>query len=153
LKVRADEHISQEIVRSVREMALTPGWELSHVVEAGDGGAKDEHWITRFANQGGHAILSGDTDFFLLPVQVVAVFQTGIRVIHLPSKWSNAGCRMQATHILLWWGRIERKISEMKGRQCYRPPWNIAESGELKEVSIDFHEAHKKLRKAARRAG
>jgi hypothetical protein len=152
LKLRADEHVSQEIVRAVREMALSPGWELSHVVEEGDRGSSDEHWITRFAAQGGNAILSADTDFFLLPVQVMAVFNTGMKVIHFPSRWANAGCSMQAAHTLLWWGRIEKKIAEMRQRQCFRPPWNVGESGDLSEVRIDYQSATKKLKKANRRA-
>jgi predicted nuclease of predicted toxin-antitoxin system len=152
LKIRADEHVSKEIVRAVREMALSPGWELSHVVEEGDKGTADDHWITRFANDGGHAILTADSDFFSLPVQVVAVLNTGVKVIHLPHKWANASCHLQAAHILLWWKRIEKKVTEMKARECYRPPWNINESGDLKQVKIDYAEAQKKQRKRSRRS-
>lgn len=36
MKIRADEHVSIGIVRAVREMALSPGWELSQVIEAGE---------------------------------------------------------------------------------------------------------------------
>ena len=152
MKVRADEHVSQEIVRAVREMALSAGWELTHVIAEGDNGKSDEHWITRFAKDGGHAILSADRDFLSVPVQVLAVFNTGIRVIHLPPKWANATCHLQAAHILLWWKRIEKKISAMDQRECFRPPWNIDEGGELRKVDIDYAEAHKKQKKAARRS-
>lgn len=148
MRIRADEHVSKEIVRAVREIALSAGWELTHVREVGQNGAADEHWITAFANDGGHAILSADTDFFLLPPQVVAVFNTGIKVIHLPPKWANAPCHMQAAHILLWWKRIEKKIEAMKARECFRPPWNIDRAGELRQVSIDYDKAHRKIRKA-----
>jgi PIN like domain len=152
MKVRTDEHISPEIVRAVREMSLSPGWEISSVFESGDRGAADEHWITRFARNGGRAIISADVDFFKSPPQVLAVFNTGIRVIHLPPKWANAGCHLQAAHVLLWWRRIEARISAMNDRECYRPPWNINESGELMRVQVDYAEAHKKYKKSARRA-
>ena len=132
-------------------MALSPGWEISHVFDVGDDGAKDEHWITRFAKSGGHAILSADTDFIKTPPQVVAVFKTGVKVIHLPAKWANASGALQASHVLLWWARIERKLTEMKPRECWRPPWNLHETGDLMKVDVDFQEAHKKLKQAARR--
>ncbi len=153
MKIRADEHVSPEIVRAVRDMALSPGWEFSSVIEVGDRGLADEHWITRFAQEGGAAIISADTDFLRTPPQVLAVLNTGMRVIHLPPRWASAGCHLQAAHILLWWGRIEATISEMRDRDCYRPPWNINESGELQRVKIHYEQAHKKHRKATRRAG
>ncbi len=139
------------IVAAIRLMALSPGWELTHVVDAGDKGAADEHWIRRFMGEGGDAILTADADFFRLPPQVVAVFETGARVIHLPPRWASARGELQAAHILLWWRRIELRIAAMKPRECYRPSWNIDDSGELKQVSIDFHAAHRKHRQATRR--
>src|SRR5207248_1475847 len=107
---------------------------------------------TRFAREGGRAILSADVDFFKSPAQVIAVFNTGIRVIHFPPKWANAAGHLQAAHVLLWWRRIETQIATMKDRECYRPPWNINESGALTRVQIDYAEAHKKHKKAARRS-
>jgi hypothetical protein len=148
LKIRADEHVSPEIVRAVREMALSAGWEITSVIEMGDRGLQDDHWITRFAREGGSAILSADTDFFKLPSQVIAVAKTGMKIIHFPPKWANAGCHLQAAHTLLWWRRIEEALTTMKPRECYRPPWNINESGELNRVQVDYARAYKKQRKA-----
>ena len=152
MKVRADEHVSLEIVRSVRAMALSNGWELSHVIEVGDRGSTDEHWITRFANEGGHAIISGDTDFFRRQHLVLEVNRTGLRIIHMPSKWANARCELQAAHILLWWKRIERTISEMGQRECFRPPWNVTEDGTLNKVKVDYQGADKWGKRQAKRA-
>lgn len=151
MKIRANEHISEEIVRAVREIALSPGWNLSHVIEVGDRGSEDEHWITKFANEGGHAVLSGDTDFFKRHHLVLAVNRTGIRVIHMPSKWSNARCELQAAHILLWWRRIEKMVSDMSARECYRPPWNISEDGELNRVKVDYQAADRWEKRQAKR--
>lgn len=152
MKIRADEHVSKEIVRAVRELALTPGVELSHVIECGDGGSDDVHWITKFADEGGDAILSADTDFFKRPHQVVAIQKTGLRIIHLPPKWANARCDLQAAHILLWWRRIENQIGNMGKRECYRPQWNVHEDGEMHRISIDFQDAERKLKREASRA-
>jgi hypothetical protein len=40
----------------------------------------------------------------------------------------------------------------MKPRECYRPPWNLQETGEMQKVDIDFQSASKKLKKASRKA-
>lgn len=153
MRVRADEHVSPEIVATVCRVCLSPDWALDHVYEVGDEGAQDQHWITRFAEAGGSAILTADRDFCSKAPQVVAVFNTGMKVIHLPPKWGTAKCHMQAAHILLWWPRIEGQIQSMRKRECYRPPWNLnSQSGEFKKVEIDFAKAHKKLRKAKRRS-
>ena len=83
---------------------------------------------------------------------MVAVFKTGLKVIHLPPKWANAKGHLQAAHLLLWWLRIEQKLTGMKGRECYRPPWNLQETGELMKVDLDFADAQKNLKKASKGA-
>ena len=153
MRIRADEHVAQAIVAAVRDVALSPGWELDSVRSAGHHGSSDVHWITAFMNDGGDAILSADRDFLENPPQVDAVFRTGAKVIHLPPKWGQAKGRLQAAHILMWWDRIERCISEMKQRECYRPQWNINDTGTLQKVAIDFQAAQKKVKKAARKDG
>lgn len=147
MRIRADEHVAQAIVAAVRDIALSPGWELDSVRSAGHRGTSDVHWITAFMNDGGHAILSADRDFLENPPQVDAVFRTGARVIHLPPKWGQAKGRLQAAHILMWWDRIERCVASMRERECYRPPWNINETGELQKVTIDFQSAQRKLKR------
>lgn len=152
MKIRADEHIAPGIVTSVRDMGLTDStWEFSSVRLAGQSGQSDQHWITEFANLGGEAILSADTDFFRKPPQIQAVFNTGIRVIHLPPKWGQSSGDLQAAFILLWWRRIEKTLTAMNARECYRPPWNIKTDGELKRVPIDFQNAQKKLKRSKKR--
>ncbi len=150
MRIRADEHVSREIVRAIQDMALSPGWALDSVIDH-DRGTDDVHWITRFARDGGHAIVSVDTDFLKIPRQVMAVFDTGLKVIHLPAKWANAPGRLQAAHLLLWWRRIETCVAAMSAGQCFRPPWNINEVGKLEQFSIDFQGAHRKARQASRR--
>lgn len=140
------------IVQAVRDIALSAGWKIDSVFDAGDRGCSDVHWITAFMETGGDAILSADRDFLENPPQVVAVFNTGAKVIHLPPKWGQAKGRLQAAHILMWWERIEECIKEMKARECFRPPWNINDTGTMQKVAIDFQTAHKKLKKANRNA-
>ena len=150
MKIRADEHVSQNIVRMVSELALTPDFEFSSIFEVGHGGSADEYWITAFAKDGGGSILSADTDFFRKPNQVVAIDKTGLRVIYLPPRWANAPGYMQAAHILMWWPRIEAKLASANAREVWMVPWNINEEGELKRRKMDYGAFHKKLKKSQR---
>lgn len=152
MKVRADEHVSQEIVRIVCDLVLTPPFDLSTVYGAGHGGTEDHHWITEFAKEDGKAILSADKDFFTKPSQVVAIDQTGLRVIYLPPKWANAAAHLQAAFILTWWPRIEETIKAAKPREIWTLRWNISEDGELLRKKIDYGHFRKKLRKANRKS-
>jgi len=151
LRIRADEHVAPAIVQAVNDIGLGDGFELTSVVRAGYAGASDVHWITAFANDGGDAILTADTDFLKLPPQVLAVQRTGLRVIHLPSSWANAKRALQAGHLLIWWRRIEIQLTIMKPRECFTMPFNVSEEAELKRVSLDFQGMGKKAKKADRR--
>ena len=60
--------------------------------------------MKQFANEGGKAILTADTDFFRKPNQIVAIDQTGLKVVHLPSKW------VQVKLIVAWRGLGENHV-------------------------------------------
>ena len=150
MKVRADEHVSVRLVEIIRDCA-NPAVDLDHVKEAGQKGHKDQHWITEFAESGGSAIISGDTDFLKTPEVVDAVYQTQIKIIALPPRYCNAGIVLQVSFVLAWWSRIETKLFEMKIRECYMPVWGISDNRLMKKVSIDFDKMHKKLRKQKRK--
>ena len=150
MKIRADEHVAPAIVTAVQEIALSKGVELSSVLNSGYKGSSDVHWITEFMKDSGQAILTADKDFIELVPQVMAVRDTGAKVIHLPKQWAMAEGRLQAAHILVWWRRIETQIREMQPRECYRPPWNIRQDGKLKKIVIDFAKVSRKKKKATR---
>ena len=85
MRIRADEHIAPAIVKAIEKLAISSGFEITSVLRTGFKGASDVHWITAFAEDGGDAILTADTDFFKQPPQIQAVERTGVRVIHLPA--------------------------------------------------------------------
>jgi PIN domain-containing protein len=151
VKIRADEHVSLEIVRAVRDIALTPPFELSHVFDDGHGGLGDVSWVTKFANAGGRVILSADGDFLNRPHQVMAIWDKELVLIHLPSRWQNAKRHEQAAHILLWWDRIEKALRTASPRQCWRVPYEFSREAALTRISVDYGKAQKKVRKAERR--
>lgn len=152
MKVRADEHVSPQIVEAVCRVCLTPGWTFDHVCDAGDRGSADEHWVRRFADDGGSAIITADRDFTTRAPQVVAVFDTGLKVIQMPPRWGKNQGFLQAGFILIWWPRIEAQLQAMRPRECYRPEWNVSkEGGTFKKIDIRLQDAHRKVRKVRRK--
>ena len=152
MKIRADEHVSPPIVRWIRELGLSPGWELTSVREAGHGGDHDVTWVTKFAHEGGTAILSADKDFLKRHQQIIAICDTGLRVVHMPPKWANSIRSMQAAHILFWWDKIEATLAKSRPRQFLSVPWGFSGT-ELILQNVNYEEARKRLRKSQRRSG
>lgn len=150
MRVRADEHIAPAIVQAISEIAASDGFELTSILIEGFGGSTDVHWITAFAKDGGHAILTADTDFLKQPPQVQAVERTGLKVIHLPAGWANASRAVQAGHLMIWWRRIEEQLTAMKPRECFTTPFSVNDAAPLRKVAIDFQAMGKKMKKANR---
>ncbi|MGC2408680.1 MAG: DUF5615 family PIN-like protein [Methyloceanibacter sp.] len=150
MKIRADEHVSPPIVRWIRELGLTPGWELTSVREEGHGGDHHVTWVTKFARDGGHAILSADKDFLKRHQQIVAICDTGLRVVHMPPKWANSIRSIQAAHMLFWWNKIEATLADSRPREFWRVPWGFADSSLILQ-KVDYEESRKRLKKAQRR--
>jgi predicted nuclease of predicted toxin-antitoxin system len=151
LKIRADEHVVPRLVEIVRGLACSGGVELSSVREVGHHGRSDVSWVTAFAEQGGDAILSADTDFFKRHHQVVAIRDTGLNVIHLPKKWASAPAHLQAAHLLMWWPKIEETVRDAGPGHVWSVKWNISTEGELEQRKVDEAGHRKKAKKASRR--
>jgi hypothetical protein len=98
------------------------------------------------------AILSADSDFHKRHQQIVAICDTGLRVVHLPPKWANSLRHLQASHVLLWWPRIEATLKQSNPRQCWRVPWAFSEAGGLTLVKVDYEDSRRRVKKAQRRA-
>mgnify|MGYP000205648881 CR=1 FL=1 len=151
MKIRADEHVAPKLVDTVRTLACSPSVELSSVIDVGHQGASDAWWVTAFAQDGGDAILSADTDFFQRHHQIVAIRQTGLKVIHLPKKWANAPAHLQAAHLLMWWPKIEQTVRDASPREVWEVKWNISTTGELQRKTVDDATHRKKAKKAKRK--
>ena len=133
-------------------MALRQDWEISSIHDVDEAGADDVYWITSFARNGGHAILTADRDFVTKVPQIDAIFQNELKVILLPPKWGRAAIRLQATYILLWWSKIEEALQEMSPRECRRPKWSDREPGELQKVVLNVERARRRQRQRERKS-
>jgi hypothetical protein len=47
---------------------------------------------------------------------------------------------------------IEKIVSDMSARECYRPPWNISEEGGLDKVKVDYQNVDKWEKRQTNRA-
>lgn len=140
MKVRADEHISPRIVRAVQTIALSDGWELTHVRDFNSARTADETWIPRFVLEGGQVILSADRKILSRPHQLLAISEGNLIGIFLPAKWAEARGHAQAAHILWWWPRIEAIIKISKPKQCWRVPYEFGEA-HIEEITINYEQA------------
>lgn len=143
MKICADEHIAEKIVRAVRELVLSPGWNLTHVKEQGDGGASDVHWVTKFGKSGGKVILSADTDMFKHPQLLTAIADAGMMVVYLPPRWANSVRHLQAAHLIYNWPKIEAALSTAKAKDVLKVPFNFA-NAPIEKIPVDYDKAQKK---------
>ena len=152
MKICADEHVSPKIVEVVRDIALSPNYEICHISDAGNRGASDVSWITEFARDNGKAILTADSDFHKRPHQVMAVWESGLIVIHLHAKWANSQRRVQAACILYWWEAIENTLAKSPSKRCWRVPLGFPKKAlELKNIGLDYERARRNLKRDDKR--
>ena len=151
MKIRFDEHVSEKIVGSINELTLIPNLEISSIYSASQRGFTDFHWATQFSKEGGDAIITADTDFFKRHHLVVAIQETGLKVIHLRSQWANSRFTLQAAFLLLWWDRIYDTLEACNQRELYQVPWQFGLEAKLIKKPLDFQNARKKVKTADRR--
>lgn len=107
MKLRADEHVSPKIVRALKEVVLSPGWELTHVRDAHGARTADETWVPRFAIEGGKAIITADANMLKRPHQLLAIQQSNVVGLILPHARAIAKRHVQASSLIYFWPEIE----------------------------------------------
>lgn len=137
MKIRADEHVSPKIVRAVRELALSAGWELSHVRDAHGPRTADETWVPRFASEGGKAIITADANMLKRPHQLLAVQQSNVVGLILPHTWAEARKHLQASSLLYFWPEIEASFANASPGEFWRIPTKL-HKGPLEKLKINY---------------
>lgn len=140
MRIRADEHVSPKIVRALNELALSPGWELSHVRDHHGARTADETWVPRFAAEGGKAIITADANMLKRPHQMLAIQQSHVVGLILPHTWATARRHMQASALLYFWPEIEASFSEASPGEFWRLP-KALHKGPLEKLKINYAQA------------
>lgn len=154
MKICADEHVSTWIVGIIRDSCLDRKHSLEHVEDYYLRGVDDEIWVRRFAKAGGEAIISADANMLRRNHELIAICDSGLRLVVLPSKWANATRNLQASHVMFWWPKIQDTISASPPRKCWKVPWGYNDKEPLHSITVDFEDARRKIKKADRqRAG
>lgn len=140
MKVRADEHVSPKIVRALRDVALSTGWELSHVRDAHPARTADETWVPRFAAEGGKAIITADYNMLKRPHQLLAVRASNVVGLILPHSWAGAKRHIQASALIFHWPEIEASFLSGQPGEFWRLPTNL-HKGPLEKLVINYAQA------------
>lgn len=137
MKVRADEHVAPKIVRALKEISLSPGWELSHVREVHPPRTADETWVGRFASEGGQAIVSGDANMLKRPHLIAAIQQSRVVGLILPYTWCHAKRHAQAAALLYFWPEIEAAFAGAQPGDFWRLPTALV-GGTLEHLRVNY---------------
>jgi hypothetical protein len=140
VKVRADEHVSPKIVRALKEVSLSPGWELTCVREFHAPRTADETWIPKFAAEGGQAIITADAGMLKRPHQIVAIQQSGIIGVLLSSAWAEGRRHFQAASLIYHWPKIEAQLLASQPGDFWRVPSTI-DDRDLEKIVVNYTKA------------
>lgn len=151
MKICFDEHVSVRIVAILKQ--IYPDEEsLLHVSDILALGIEDEIWVRQFARDGGEAVVAADANMLKRHNEIIAIWESGLRVAVLPSQWAQSKRHLQASHLLYWWPHIVSRFTEGGPRKCWKVPWGWGGATDaIAPVSVDIAAARKKARKASRR--
>lgn len=149
MKIRADENVSPKIVRALREVILSAGWELSHVRDDNAPRTADETWIPRFAANGGKGIISADTAILKRPHQIEAIRASGVIGIFLDPRWAGAKRHQQAAHLIWHWPAIEGVMERSVVGDCWSVPFDFGKS-KITAIKVDYEKARIAAKRGAK---
>jgi hypothetical protein len=150
LRLCADENVAPLISDLIRETLLSGDFTLDCIDDHQARGVDDQIWVRKFADAGGEAIVGGDAAMLSRPNEVIAIHQTGLRLIVLDPKWPRQKRHIQISYLFYWWPHIEEALRSSGKGACLRVPWGWGETGgAIKPANVDLQKAYK-LRKRGR---
>ena len=149
MKICADENVAPQLSALIREALVGSKHTLDTVDDHQARSVDDEIWVRHFAESGGEAIIGADGKMTTRPHEIVAIAETGLRLVILPPQWVNARKHLQIAFLFLWWPRIIQTFEGADRGKCFKVPWLWNEDGKLRLIEIDVQAAYKKVRKGA----
>lgn len=148
MRICADENVAPKLSALIREQLLTRPHTLQTVDDFQAKGMEDQIWVRRFADEGGEAIVGGDFAMTKKPHEIVAIAETGLRLVVLDQRWPREPRHIQISYLFYWWPHIERALSTAPHGQCLKVPWGWGEpKGAIKQVSVDVQKAYAQVRR------
>ena len=135
MKIKLDECISNRVARAVIEVASNrPGYEVFYL-RHGEG-APDPDWISKFAAEGGTAIVSGDHNILQHWPNLIAYTESKLVSFVPPKAYQHLRGYGRAAFILRWWPAIIEKIKLSEPGDRWRLPnnWVQVEHTQMKPI-------------------
>lgn len=151
MRICADENVARKLSGLIREQLLSP----IHILETVDDhqavGIDDQIWVRKFAAAGGEAIVSGDFAMTKRAHEIVAIAETGLRLIVLDQAWARQKKHVQVAYLFFWWPLIEEALVASKPRQCLKVPAGWDHKNPIAPIKIDLQDAYAKVKKATKK--
>lgn len=152
MRICADENVARALSALIKEQLLSKANILDTIDDHQARGIDDQIWVRRFADAGGEAVIGGDSAMTKRPHEIVAINETGLRLVVLDEKWSRAPKNVQISYLFYWWPHIEAVLSTAPKGKCFKVPWGWGETANaIKSISIDLQTAYKRLKKERRK--
>lgn len=148
MKICADENISPRLVEIVNDLSIGSP-RLLHVSEIGSLGVKDSIWVRTFAEQDGDAILTADANMSRRQSELIAIGETGLKLVILPTQYQQGGIRLQSAYMLLWWPKVVELVPQgARGSFLKLPPLTLPKTGTWDRINVQT--AYQRLKKSTR---
>lgn len=105
-------------------MANRTGLSVDWVRDDNPPGTSDPSWIRKFADDGGHVIISGDANIRRHWPDLIAYTESGLVAFFPPSGFDKLRGFGQASLIIRWWPVIIEKAKCSERGTCWRIPMN-----------------------------
>lgn len=96
----------------------------------------DEHWVRRFASDGGRVVISGDTKMHGRIHELAALVEAGMVTYFFERRWSDMNFYSKSAMLLHWWPNVAKHMENAASGTCWEAPcqWTWKD---LADVTID----------------
>ena len=149
MKICADENVSWKLVAVLNDLGRDMP-RLLHANDIGAKGVKDVIWVRAFANDGGEVIVSADSMMTQRQAELIAIGETGLKLIVLPSNYEKSRILHQTAYLLFWWPKILELAGQGRKGSYLKLPWNLNMPKIPVWQKIDLEAARQRLKKSTR---
>jgi hypothetical protein len=96
----------------------------------------DVPWLTRFAEDGGRVVVSGDCSMLEKPHELLALKQAGFIVVFFENRWSNWDFFKKSSLLLYYWATLARRVKTSRKGTMWRVPGHWRENETLGRITI-----------------
>jgi hypothetical protein len=165
VKIAFDENVPVQMVRVFQALGQerrfrTLNLEIKSAVDYtpkptdSDYSAKnDVPWLTRFASDGGHVVISGDTEMIEVPHELEALRRSGFTVFLFERKWNQWSFYEKTSLLLFHWPVILKKLKTAKRPRFWCVPNHFRVNGVLRDVTPGARQIKKAKAGATRGEG